>query len=133
MSARSEFMKQMAAAQNNAMKRPPSNSTEALIREVEDKVVSIPVKEPEEAGLSAVIDPAPETPVAKITQRKITQPLGRPKKYLGELEVISMKVPKEIKDRARIAAAARRMSFVDYFMTIISEDFDAHYHEYVQN
>ena len=137
MSARSEFEKQMKAAQEKAQKKP-QNSTEALINELDKVVTEAPAPAPIQVDIppAPVIEREPEAKqplpaLGSVRERTVTAQLGRPKKYEGQQEVISMKVPKDIKDKARIAAASRHMSFVDYFMTIINEDFNRNYSTYV--
>ena len=130
MSARSEFNKKMQKMQESAKKNVPQNSTEALIKKMEEdasgrKKPAEKPRTPEEPVSKAA---TPEEPVVR--SRTIKQPLGRPKKYEGEQEVITIKVPKEIKDKVRAAAAYNRMSLVDYLMYIVENDYNEHYAEY---
>ena len=129
MSARKDFENQMKKMQEKAKKPAPQNSTEALISSFEEASVKSPGKkntpEPVYTEHTAVSAPV-------VRSRTIKQQLGRPKKYVGEQEIITIKVPKDIKDKVRIAAAANRMSLVDYMMYIVENDFNEHHDEYVK-
>ncbi|MCR5590487.1 MAG: hypothetical protein K6F73_03070 [Lachnospiraceae bacterium] len=130
MSARTEFNKKMQKMQESAKKSVPQNSTEALIKKMEEDASGgkKPAGKPKAAAEPVSKTATPEKPLVR--QRTIKQPLGRPKKYEGEQEVITIKVPKEIKDKVRAAAAANRMSLVDYLMYIVENDYNEHYSEY---
>ena len=131
MSARSEFNKRMQKMQESAKKSVPQNSTEALIDKLEEDAAAKSRHTVKTVKTAKKASAAPENASGPVVRsRTITQPLGRPKKYEGVQEIITIKVPKEIKDKVRTAASANRMSLVEYMMYIVENDYREHQDEY---